>query len=271
MSNGPERREDDPWEQLLKKAGITMEELMAYADGVLGPDRRADVRVALEKHPELMQLLETFLFTRGAFVRPYDELLAKPLPSRLIKAAQGRRWPSLRELVRGLYAPNPVFRAAVLAAAVATVVLAAWLLRSPLPDNVVILDESGVVPSQAVQRVLDGTPGGQLTRVAGHLSIRPKLTFYSQQKSWCRQYDLVWDQNMQASALACRGEDGVWRVQVATGGAAPAADRQLAGGSGVPEHEEILRAVRRQIIDGTSLRLPEEQELIGNGWKRRSP
>jgi hypothetical protein len=264
MNNVPERREDDPWEQLLQKAGITMEELMAYADGVLGPDRRADVRSALEHHPELMQLLETFLFTKGAFVRPYDELLAKPVPRRLINAARGRRWPSIRELVRGLYAPNPAFRTAMLAVALAAIVLAAWLLRPPLPGNVVILDESGVVPSQPLQRALEGTPSGRLARVAGHLSIRPKLTFYSKQKCWCRQYDLVWDRKMQASALACRDEDGVWRMRVATG-AEPVVDGSQPAGEG------FLQEARRQIIDGTSLRLAQEEELIGNGWKRRSP
>ncbi len=273
MSGAPEKsptlekqEPPDPLAPVLAKAGITMEELMAYADGVLAPDRRAAVRAALEGHPDLMQLLETFLFTKGAFVRPFDELLSKPVPRKLVKAARGRGWPSIRELWRGLYPPNPAFRTAVFAVALAAVVLAGWLVSHPPPENVVFLDESGLVPSQLLQRALEETPSGRSTRIAKHLSIRPKLTFYGKQKSWCRQYDLVWDSKLQAGGLACRGEDGVWRVHVGTGALPAAGDIQPAD-----EQEKILQDARRGIIDGTSLRLSEEEDLIRNGWKPRSP
>ena len=52
-------------EEMLAEAGITEMEIMKYADGVLAPERRPLVRAALAKYPELMQLLETFIFTRG--------------------------------------------------------------------------------------------------------------------------------------------------------------------------------------------------------------
>ena len=55
-------------------------EIMEFADGVLAPERRPVVRAALAKYPELMQVLESFLFTRGPLKDVYDEVLNAPIP-----------------------------------------------------------------------------------------------------------------------------------------------------------------------------------------------
>jgi anti-sigma factor RsiW len=65
-------------EDMLTDAGITKMEIMEYADGVLAPARRPVVRAALAKYPELMQLLETFIFTRDRLKDVYDEVLELP-------------------------------------------------------------------------------------------------------------------------------------------------------------------------------------------------
>ena len=78
-------------EEMLAEAGITEMEIMRYADGVLAPERRPVVRAALAKYPELMQLLESFLFTRGPLVEAYDEVLDAPIPARIMKLVQPRR------------------------------------------------------------------------------------------------------------------------------------------------------------------------------------
>ena len=81
-------------EEMLAEARITEMEIMRYADGVLAPERRPIVRAALAKYPELMQLLESFLFTRGPLVDAYDEVLDAPIPARILNLLQPR--PSVR-------------------------------------------------------------------------------------------------------------------------------------------------------------------------------
>jgi len=260
-------------EEMLAEAGITEMEIMEYADGVLAPERRPVVRAALANYPELIQLLETFIFTRDRLKDVYDEVLElpphEPLLTRLlppVPAPAPRRRRGLGILIDTWFG-SPA-RTAFAFAAVSAVVLAAWLLLNrPTGYDFATFGERGFVASPALQRALDKTPMRKSAPIGGELSIVPQLTFATRQKIWCREISLMFGAGKQGAALACRGDDGDWRVKVAT-------DAERVHTS-PDEHQpasrenEILDGARSGIKDDDVLSAEAELDVIGGGWKRR--
>lgn len=203
-------------EEMLAEAGITEMEIMRYADGVLAPERRPIVRAALARYPELMQLLESFLFTRGPLVEAYDEVLDAPVPARIMNLLRPRpEPPSLLDLL-GVgswhrFRPRaPVFAVAALAA----IALPAWLMNYVARYDYIPPERQGVAVPPALQQALDTTPMRASARLAHGLSMEPQLTFYSRLKIWCREFGMVYGDNaLWQGRLACRGSDGIWRVR----------------------------------------------------------
>ena len=271
-------------EELLAEAGIKEMEIMAYADGVLAPERRPVVRAALAKYPELMQLLESFLFTRGPLVEAYDEVLEAPIPEALLRPFQSPPQPPaprrglLSFLKDILFGPSAgAFRRTALAlATISAVVLAAWLLNRPIGYDFARFGERGFVASPSLQRALDTTQRGETTGIAGGLSIRPRATFRTVQGTWCREIDVTFPNGLEATALACRGGDGAWRVPVNLGLAAK--DYGVAGGKqdkpqqperNVPDEGlEMLAGAKRQ-VGSEDATLEKEKSLIDRGWTER--
>ncbi len=264
--------------EMLAEAGITEMEIMQYADGVLAPERRPLVRAALAKYPELMQLLETFIFTRGQLPDVYDEVLDAPIPETLLRLLvppppvpppppRRRRLGILRDIFLGSGAGG-FRRTAFALAAVSAIVGAAWLLpgRSAGYDFATF-SEKGFVASPALQQALEVTPMGKSAPIGGGLSIVPQLTFATRQKIWCREIGLVFGADKQGAALACRGDDGDWRVKVTTEAVhvqTSPKDHQPAA-----RENEILDGARSGIKDDDVLSAEAELVVIGNGWKRR--
>src|SRR5262245_52643024 len=118
-------------EEMLAEARMTEMEIMRYADGVLAPERRPIVRAALATYPELMQLLESFLFTRGPLVDAFDAVLAAPVPARILNVLQPRRrQPSFLDWLNSASWPQLRFRTLAFAVAGLTAVtLLAWLMN----------------------------------------------------------------------------------------------------------------------------------------------
>ena len=96
---------------------ISDEVLMAYVDGELPEEERKALQAALARDALLMQRLESFVFTRGPLLPPYNAVLSAPIPERisqLLAAAEPpvprRTTPSggsskLRRIVAGFWAP----------------------------------------------------------------------------------------------------------------------------------------------------------------------
>ena len=53
------------------------------ADGMLSPDQRAALGVALARNPELQERYESFRFTRSPLASSFDAVLSAPVPNRL--------------------------------------------------------------------------------------------------------------------------------------------------------------------------------------------
>jgi len=261
-------------ENTAMDAPISDEILMAYADGALPPAEREAVSKALAQSPELMQRLESFLFTRGPMPRVFDAALAAPIPEKLLAIlrapsppASARPAPARGSSILAQLAAT--FRMAVFspAGAMATLVVgvaAGWLLQSGTRSDLVRLDIHGLTATASLQRALETAPPGGSVAVAGGLSLKPTLTFRSTAKSWCRQFDLVDPQGAQATGIACR-EGGVWHV-IAQTGAAPAASSD---GKIVPADrpESILDSLRAELKEGDALGRADEDALVRRHWR----
>jgi anti-sigma factor RsiW len=286
----------DLLEVLAAKAGITAEEVMAYADGVLAPDRREVVRDALAKYPDLMQLLESYLATRGRLAEPFVNLPNPPAPDWMLSelqkaelsAVQVKRFSLINWLkiaIRGQRLANYRLPMVAVAALSAVLVGATWFLSyaarqgtaAPGGYDFVTLDERGLVASASLQRALERTPSGEQARLSERLSIKPRSTYRTRQDRWCREFDLIFNIGLQAGAMACRGDDGAWRVHVTT--VPPGKKYGVAGeksGDPLPEQpkgkmpnegEEILDGVKRRIGSDQVVAPEREKRLIEGHWQ----
>ena len=256
-------------EETLAEARITEMEIMRYADGVLAPERRPIVRAALATYPELMQLLESFLFTRGPLVDAFDVVLDAPVPARILNVLQPRRQPaSFLDWLNPATWPQLRFRTPVFAVAgLAAVALLAWLMNYAVRYDFIPPDRQGVAAPSTLQQALDATPMGTSVQLVEHLSFEPQLTFYSRLKLWCREFGLTYGNNaLWEGRLACRGTDGVWRVLRETGPLPPRPDwqpRDLQPAVG----EDALATARADLKVGDVLGVEAEADLIKNRWQ----
>ena len=267
-------------EEMLAEAGITEMEIMKYADGVLAPERRPVVRAALAKYPELMHVLESFLFTRGPLKDVYDEVLNAPIPDPPLRLLRPPVPPPRRHAEGSVPSSTQYLglpRGRLFAfAAISAVVFAAWLLLSrPVGHDLATFGERGFVASPALQQVLDETPMRVSARIADGLSIVPQLTFSTRRKTWCRELTLSFGDDKQAGALACRGDDGGWRVQVLTPPSRkinpipPPPDKSTIAGDEADEFKKLLDAARDSIMEGDALSADEEKRVIEDKWRPR--
>jgi hypothetical protein len=260
-------------EEMLAEAGNTEMEIMRYADGVLAPERRPIVRAALAKYPELMQLLESFLFTRGPLVEAYDEVLDAPVPARIVNLLRPRREPASRlDWLNPASWPRFRFRAPVFAvAALAAVTLVAWLMNYAARNDFVAPDRQGVAVPSALQRALEATPMRASAPLANsQLVLEPQLTFYSRLGLWCREFGLVYGDKVWVGRLACRGTDGLWRVLRETnplngrpGPQLADQEAQLAGEAALG----VLATARDDLKVGDMLGAEAEADLIKRAWQ----
>ena len=254
-------------EEMLAEARITEMEIMRYADGVLAPERRPIVRAALATYPELMQLLESFLFTRGPLVDAFDVVLDAPVPARILNVLQPRpRPPAFLDWLNPATWPQLGFRTPVFAVAgLAAVALLAWLMNYAVRYDFIPPDRQGMVAPSTLQQALDATPMRVSVQLAEHLSLEPQLTFYSRLKLWCREFGLTYGDSLWEGRLACRGTDGLWRVLRQTNPLRSRPDIYSSGEAAAG----VLAAARDDLKAGGMLGREEEAKLIAKRWQAK--
>jgi hypothetical protein len=140
-----------------------------------------------------------------------------------------------------------------------------WLLRDSLRP-----DYTGLAAPPSLQRALDETPSHASAPLAGDSSVRLDSTFASLQGRWCREFTLLYSGRAQAPALACRGADGVWRIEIQEDPLGPAQrSTDPKGYVPVGEHQAESVAEHRDRIMGADLSLEDEENLIKGHWKRK--
>lgn len=78
---------------------IDEEELHAFVDGHLGPERQRVVEAYLAAHPEAAQRLDDYRSVNDGLHSLYDDVLAEPLPARLRRAPDKLASPRWRKVV----------------------------------------------------------------------------------------------------------------------------------------------------------------------------
>jgi len=248
-------------------------------DGMLSCDQRTALSAALARNRRLKELHESFRFTRDPLARTFDVALAAPLPERLLRtvrespspAARPRTarksWPSLAWLGEVLRAP--AFSPAVALPALAISVAAGWLLHTATGAGA---DPRDPLASAEAQYALEATPSDVEVDLAHGMRLKPRLTFATQDKTWCRQFTLSYPENLEAGGVACRNNAGAWQVLIETGlaAAAPASPGSYLPAGPLPSDSEgILDSVRSRVKQGDVLGREEEEELIAEHWKRK--
>ena len=199
------------------RKSISDETLMRFVDGDLPPDERSDIAGEAARDPDLAQRLEAFRFTKeelaGAFAPALEappELIGKIL-RRTAPASRISRWNSLA-LSQWPALKRPNLRRHVMAIAAAVALLlagaAGWMLRDSVRP-----DYAGLVAPPSLQRALEETPSDVSAKLPGDLSIRPTSTFASTSEALVQGIQCNLCQSLEATALACRGDDGIWRVE----------------------------------------------------------
>ncbi|WP_338413195.1 anti-sigma factor [uncultured Sphaerotilus sp.] len=79
-------------------ADVQADELHAYADGRLPPDRRLAVQAWLAAHPDEAAQVRQWQSLNQALHLGFDDVLNEPLPLRLVRAAQGDAAPPVSPL-----------------------------------------------------------------------------------------------------------------------------------------------------------------------------
>jgi hypothetical protein len=213
--------------------------LMAYVDGELDPDRRAEVEARIAGDPAAARRLWRHRDLRTNLSQAFSDVLAEPAPVRLIAAAMGAAAPvapavdlaaarAVRPQGRRRVWPVVGLMAACLAAGLALGV--GFRLRESVPAVTV---RDGALVAQGP--LADALEYHLASKPAGDAPIRIGFSFPSRNGGYCRTFFIKRAQAI--AGLACRGP-AVWSVRMAV--PAPSAPGDRTVGSAPPE---ILRMV----------------------------
>jgi hypothetical protein len=257
---------------LLAQLGITLEEMMAFSDGVLAPERQDVICDAIKAHPRLIEVVREFLYTKGALPVVYEKLRAEPVPDRVLTTIFGSQRAPMAEPPKRFRFSPPFFgryRAQVFAVAgLAALIVAAGLPAYLVGQVVGGPERRGVAAPATLQQALERTKTGDtVALLEDKLSLKPTMTYDTAHKLWCREYELRYGEDLWQGGRACRKPDGEWRVWYSTDPEVRPPDKQNSYRA-AGEAEKGLNESRREIIAGSPLRLGDEDKLIGGGWRR---
>jgi anti-sigma factor RsiW len=236
--------------------------LIAYLDGELSPERRADVAAAVEADPALKAHLERHRALGLRVTAAFAGILEDPLPAALLQAAQGPEIPpapildlaaarQAREARRALWRRPEAL--GWLAASILAVVLAGQTVlapSSPLRTRDGRLEARGALAKALSTQLASAGPSQGPVRVI--------LTFRNAAGQVCRSFV-----SSAVSGVACF-DHGVWGVQGAFGGQGGAAGGgyRLASG-GDPRLMDLVGG----LMVGEAFNAAQERAARASGWR----
>ena len=278
---------------------VTDEILMAYADGELSPGEAEALEELLNRDATLRMRLAPFVVTRREIANTFEPTLEEPVPEHLVAAVLRAPVPAraskastpAREswIDRTLAAIGATLfpHGASLATAASVAVLftagalGGWLAtRSAPPQEAGLISTtgSGLIASGALAHALESTPSGTASAVdMNGAAIVPIMSFHQADSDGvCREYRVrnTAQGEPDYAGLACRADDGAWRVAVhvetpkvtTTRTETGATSYQTATGPNAP----AVDAVADTLISGDALGRDEERALLENGWRPAS-
>jgi hypothetical protein len=242
------------------------ETLMAYADGELDAERRAEIAAALEKDPALAARVHEHRALRAEVAGAFATVLSQPVPEPLRTAAAApstsadrARGNVVRFPTRAGRAPATPWRAREWLAMAASLLLGiaiSWRAFSPADTYPITARNGALVAHGALASALDA----QLASAQVHAAaVTIGLTFKARDGSYCRSFAL---RDGGVAGLACRA-GGEWRIPVTASADAAGGDMRQAAGSIPPA---VLQAIEARIA-GDALNASDETRARDAGWK----
>lgn len=232
---------------------IDNEKLMAYADGELSQEERAEVERAVANDSALRSQLENHRRMRAELSGAYAGVMDEPVPEPLLTAARGA--PREAEVVdlSARRAVRPQWSArewgAMAASLAGGLIIGFGALRTE-PSPIAIRSD-GMSARGALERALNK----QLASDDAN-AVRIGLSFRATDGDYCRTFEL----NAQDTAgIACRNEGG-WNVAM-TAAQNTQGEVRMAGAS-----QAVLAAVD-EMIDGDALDAEAEARARDAGWR----
>jgi hypothetical protein len=230
---------------------ISEETLIAFADGELADDARAEVERALAQDEALRARLAAHQRLRQRLSAAFDGALDEPVPARVQQAVKTPRAPApVVDLAARRAAKWSAREWGAMAASVAAgLVLGVGLMGAPAP--MIAAEAGGLVARGALSRALD-------TQLATDASgaVRIGLSFRANSGAYCRTFDLT---DAETAGLACRDGEA-WSIALTAANPNQGAVR-MAGGA-----VEILATVDA-MIEGEPLDAEAEAAARDQGWR----
>lgn len=263
---------------------LSDQRLAAYHDGELSAEETRAVSAVLAHDPEarerLRLLAENDAVVRRAMSAPVHEAVPDHLLQAIEEAAVSSR-PATVVPMRRRSIGRMQRWALPLAASVALIVGVAggygvsWLIPPRDVANVPDATSTFVAAfDRRIERALETTASGEpvtwrLPDRPGELRIRPVLSFVDGSGRFCREYEASQPGpagEVDTVGIACRGEGGQWRVELAAAAKAQAsgAFHPASGSAGAA----LGAAIDTLMVDGP-LNAERERELIARGWQDR--
>jgi hypothetical protein len=228
--------------------------LMAYSDGELSAEERAEIERALAADAGLRAQLEAHQKMRAQLSGAYADLLDEPVPERLIAAARGPA-PQAAEVVD--FTARREARArwsvrewgAMAASLVGGLVIGLGAMNAQTP--LIAVTDNGMNARGALERALN-------TQLASDEAgaVRIGLSFRTEDGGYCRTFELT---ERGTSGIACRDATG-WDVPMTAAHGAQG-DIRMAGAS-----EAVLNVVAT-MIEGDPLDADAEAAARDANWR----
>lgn len=227
---------------------VTREELAAFADGELDPERCAEIEHAVASDPALAREVAAHRALRVRLSAHYAPVLDEPVPGQLQAmlqpksnvvplASRQRAGADPRRLLRWGWISGPAIAACL--------VLSLFIARGSAPDG------------YATQRIASALDNQLVATQSADAPVRVLISFRDRSGSYCRAFASA-DQ----SGIACKDARG-WQLKQRLGGsAAPSGEYRQAGNA----NDELLEQAQ-DMADGLALDAAQEELAMAGNWK----
>ena len=229
---------------------ITPEEIAAFADGELSPERRAEVAAAIAADPQLADQVEQHRRLKAMLTGHYAPIAEEPVPDRLAAMLQAPKQADVvdfaaarerREQVRQAPRWGWLAGAALAASLALAVFLPGGSATSPYAE--------GQLATALDSQLVAEQPQGVETRIL--------LSFRNQSGQYCRAFS-----GEAGGGVACRDQAG-WKLEATgEGRGGDSSDYRMAGA----EDADILALVQ-DMAAGPALDADGEAEAREKGWR----
>ena len=256
----------------------TTEQLMAFADGELSPTEHERIAAQVAASPELQQIVAEFARSTALLREVFDERLDEPVPQRLIDAVRNHQPQAQPDVVPAIK-PLPgagqeqagnlaavrrpaanYSRMAIAATVTLTIGILAGLMLQGGDDAP---PAYAGTDAAMLQMAMETKASGE-TLIGRHSVITPQASYTVRDGGACREYNSgATAEQIQAQGLACRGNDGQWRIETEIAFVADS-DGHFTPAQG--DQDSIAEALDR-LGASSGLNTADEAKLLQNQWQ----